>query len=152
MANQRKKGNPVPLIAEEHPEDYQGYPFITLIQYGDDPLLSIVDNTTNKTIKAFILDLCGPEGIDEQQVVDVAATWYHYNYEQFPVSFEFSRHNLTNTVSPIYKTLNIEFVTRVIGPLFQYEMKKTSNVRRRKRKTVPSGVVVNDKTKNNTNT
>lgn len=142
MAKKRARGNPVPLIVEDHPSDYEGYPFITLIQYRDEHVLTLIDNAEQKTIKAYVLDLCGPEGVDEQRIVDVASEWYHNNSDRFPISFEFSRRQMTEEVSPIYRTFNIEFVTRVIGPLPRFEMSEVQSVKRRKRKSVPEGMEV----------
>ena len=55
----------VPLIVEQHPGDYTWLPFITLIQYNKESHLTVVDNAEDKTISAFVLDLCGPESIDQ---------------------------------------------------------------------------------------
>ena len=141
----RVRGNPIPLIVEEHPADYSGYPFITLIQYRNDHVLSIVDNATDKVIKAYILDMCGPAQVNEEQVIGIAASWYETNREQFPLSIEFSRLGLTSEVKNIYRTLNIEFVTRVIGPLPRFEMSEVHSVKRRRRKAVPAGTNVQKK-------
>ena len=75
-AKKRTRGNPIPLIREDHPDDYNGYPFITLIQYRKDNVLAIVDNADDKQIRALVLDLCGPEQVDEEQIIEVAAGWY----------------------------------------------------------------------------
>jgi hypothetical protein len=138
----RTRGNPMPLIIEEHPANYDGYPFITLIQYRDEHFLSVVDNADDKTINAFILDWCGPEGIDEDTFVRLVSGWWENSRERFPISFEFSRLGITQSTSRIYKTFNIEFVTRVIGPLPKFDMSETSSVKRRKRKAVPEGMEV----------
>lgn len=143
MTNKQTRGNPIPLIVENHPEDYNGYPFITLLQYRDQHILTIIDNAEQKTIKAYVLDLCGPAGIDEQQVVDIAADWYYSNSDRFPVSFEFSRNGVNEQVSSIYRTFAIEYVSRVIGPLPRFEMSEIKSVKRRKRKPVPQGMEIN---------
>lgn len=128
----------IPLIIEPHPEDYSGYPFMTLIQYRKTPLLVIVDNATNEYINAFVLDACGPEGVDEQGVISAAVDWYNESSSLFPVSIEFSRRGITKDTSKIYKTLNIEFVSRVIGPVPLYEMSTIKSVKRRRRKPIPA--------------
>lgn len=138
----RTRGNPMPLIIEEHPANYDGYPFITLIQYRDEHFLSIVDNADEKTINAFILDWCGPEGIDEDKFVRLVVDWWDNRRERFPISFEFSRLGITQETSRIHKTFNIEFVTRVIGPLPKFDMSDVTSVKRRKRKAVPKGMEV----------
>jgi hypothetical protein len=140
----RTRGNPMPLIVEEHPEDYEGYPFITLIQYRDEHYLSIIDNADEKTIHAYVLDYCGPANVSENHLVDIAAEWWDNRKDRFPISFEFSRLGLTDQVSKIHRSFNIEYVKRIIGPLPKFEMSETSSVKRRKRKPVPEGMEVHD--------
>lgn len=142
MVKKRTRGNPVPLIIEEHPEKYEGYPFITLVQYNDQHLLTIIDNCDNKNIKAFVLDLCGPEGVNEEHIIKVATYWFNNNREQYPVSFEFSKLGISSITSKIYRTFPKEFVSRVIGPVPVFEMSQVHKTRRRRRKSVPNGVVV----------
>lgn len=143
------KKSPAPLIVEPHPKDYTGFPFITLVQYRKQPMLTIVDNATDDIIRAFVLDLCGPERVDEELIIRVVAEWYTTNRTNFPVSVEFSRLGLASVTSKIYRTLNVEFVSRVIGPVPRYPMSTVKSVKRRRRKPIsdavevqPAGVVV----------
>ena len=131
-----------PLILEPHPSDYKGFPFITLIQYRKAPMLVIVDNTDGDTIKAFVLDLCGPERVNEELVILAASEWYENNRSKFPVSIEFSRRGITCLTSKIYRSLNIEFVSRVIGPAPMYPMANVKSIKRRRRKSIPATVEV----------
>lgn len=144
-AKERTRGNPVPLIVEEYPENYDGYPFLTLIQYRKQHIVTIVDNADEKIIKAFILDLCGPEEVDEKRIVEIAADWYYNRRIRYPISFEFSRLGLSKEAGRIFRTFNIEFVTRVIGPLPKFEMSEVHSVKRRRRKPVPPGMEVTNK-------
>lgn len=144
-AKKRTRGNPVPLIVEEYPENYDGYPFLTLIQYRKQHIVTIVDNADEKLIKAFILDLCGPEEVDEKRIVEIAADWYYSRRTRYPISFEFSRLGLSKEVGRIFRKFNIEFVTRVIGPLPKFEMSEVHSVKRRRRKPVPPGMEVTSK-------
>ena len=64
-----------PLVIEEHPSDYEGYPFITLVQYRDEHILTIINNSDDKTVQAYVLDLCGPESVKEELVIAVALQW-----------------------------------------------------------------------------
>lgn len=132
----------VPLIVEPHPFDYNGFPFITLIQYRKLPMLVIVDNADDDVIKAFVLDWCGPEGINEELLFEIAAHWYEHNRVRFPISVEFSRRGLTVETSRIYRALTTEFVSRVIGPVPKYPMNTVKSVKRRRRKAIPIGVEV----------
>jgi len=131
-----------PLIVEPHPKNYSGFPFITLIQYRKAPMLVIVDNADESTIKAYVLDLCGPERVDEEMLISVAAEWYQTNRTNFPLSIEFSRRGLTSTTSKIFRALNIEFVSRIIGPVPKFPMNTVKSIKRRRRKPLPASVVV----------
>ena len=135
----------VPLIVEPHPDDYDGYPFITLIKYRDHHTLNIVDNADDKTIKTYVLDMCGPESIDEESVISIAAEWYENSRSKYPISFEFSKRGISDAMSRILRSYNIDFVTRVIGPLPSFEMKSIRATKCRRRKQVPAGVAVNRK-------
>lgn len=144
MAKRKRKSNHVPLIVEPHPVDYNGYPFITLIQYRDNHELTVVDNANEKSISAFVLDRCGPEGLNEEYVISLIAEWYEGGTKHCPLSFEFSKLGISGTMSSILRTYNIDFVTRVIGPLPQFNMTENRSVRRRRRKQVPTGVEIHN--------
>lgn len=138
----KKKNNHVPLIVEPHPEDYDGYPFITLVQYKMEHYLTIIDNTTNKKLLAFVLDYCGPERVDEEKLISIAIEWYENNFYNYPISFEFSKRGVSEEMSRIHRAFNVEYTSRVIGPMPQFNMNETKKVRRRRRKTAPAGVQV----------
>jgi hypothetical protein len=144
MTKKRVRGNPLPLIVEKHPKTYDGYPFITLIQYRDQEYLGIVDNTTDKMIKAYILDLCGPTQVNEERVINVATDWYSKAKDRYPLSFEFSKLGMSDEVKQIYRSYAVGFVTRVIGPLPRFEMGEVKSIKRRKRKAISSNIEVNN--------
>lgn len=130
----RVRGNPIPIIVEAHPEDYSGYPFITLIQYRDIYSLLVVNDADDKHIEGYVLDLCGPAKVDEQQVIETASEWWEQYREQFPVSFYFSRNNLSGKFSGIFRTFQTEFITRIIGPMPAFNMAEAPTIKRRRRK------------------
>lgn len=138
------KKQPAPLIIEQHPKEYTGFPFITLIQYHKTPLLCVVDNADENVIRAFVLDMCGPAGINEEMVVMAAQEWYENHSTRYPISIFFSKQGLTKDTSKIYRTINVEFVSRAIGPVPKYPMTSTRSVRRRRRKPISPSIEVHD--------
>lgn len=136
-----KRNNPYPLIIENHPENYTGYPFLTLIQYRKQHLISIVDNADDKNIRAYVLDMCGPMGVDEELVIGHTINWFETGlYETQPLSIAFTRAGITPITSKILHTINVDFVTRIIGPLPKFETKKIRSIKRRRRKSIPAGM------------
>lgn len=128
---------PIPLIIQDYPEDYKGYPFITLIQYKKDHSLTIVDNYDSRSIRAYVLDLCGPEFVDEQNVINIAAMWYKKSKALYPISFQFAREGLTEETGKIFRVFSIDFVTRVIGPLPKFDMNEIISIKRKRKKLLP---------------
>ena len=128
-----KKRITVPLVIEPHPETYKGYPFVTLIQHQEQSLLCIIDNFDNKTITALVLDYCVREGIDEKAVVTVAEEWYKAG-QLIPLSIYISRRDLKEAISPLYRQFDVNFVSRVIGPLPTFFLTDNHTVKKRKRK------------------
>jgi hypothetical protein len=132
----------VPLIIESHPKDYNGYPFLTLIQYKNIPMLVIIDNIDDDSIKAFVLDLCDPEDINKGLILQIATDWYENDRENFPISIAFSRLGIVAHTSRIYRVLNTEMVSRVIGPAFRFPIYEVKSVRRRRKKQISTNVEI----------
>lgn len=131
----------IPLIIEKHPAEYTGLPFLTLIQYHKNNLLVIVDNISVSELSVYSIDLCGPEQVNEAAIFAVAEDWYNNRRHQIPLSIEFSRRGLIKETVKIHRSLNIEFVTRVIGPVFYFPMDTIKSVKRRRRKPLPISIV-----------
>jgi hypothetical protein len=138
----KKLSKKYPLIVENHPEDYDGYDFITLIRYNDENYLTVVDNMHPKFIDCYVLDFCQSAGLEEDLIIDIAQTWFKHNSDNYPISIEFSKNGHTSEVSKILRSFTIDYVSRVIGPLPKFEMKGVDKVRKRKRKPVPKGVKI----------
>lgn len=132
-----------PLSVENHPEDYNGYPFITLIRYDGENIFCIVDNANEKTINAFVLDLCKPEKIEEDELISIAFEWYTTSRRSYPLSIEFAKRNCAFAYNRIYRTYNIDFVARVVGPLPHYEMFEVASIRRKRKKSVSASEITN---------
>lgn len=141
------KKTKTPLIIEAYPKDYSGYPFITLIQYRKQHMLTIVDNVFENIIKAYVLDLCSPEGVDEETIILIATEWYKNSKNLFPLSIEFSRRGMTAQTSKIYREFNTEFISRIIGPVPKFPISEIKSSKKRRRKPVPHGVQIENHTK-----
>lgn len=127
----------VPLIIESHPTGFTGYPFVSLIQYRQEKILAIVDNINPSEVKAYALDLCGPAGVEEEIVITTAMDWYQLQRDNYPLSIEFARKGLVETVSKIYRSYATEFITRIIGPVPHFPMSDTISSKRKRKRSCP---------------
>jgi hypothetical protein len=131
-----------PFIIQHHPVEYTGYPFLSVIQYKNQHIISIIDNVNKKTVKAFVLDLCGPENVDEELVINIASYWYEFERNRYPLSIEFSKRNLAGITAKIMKTYSIDSIARIMGPLYVYPTDNVIKIKRRKRREISNAVEV----------
>ena len=129
-----KSNSEFPLVIEDYPLSYKGYEFVTLIKYNDEKNLSIIDNVGKRHITAFCLDLCGPLGVSEERVIEIARQWYAANRDQRPVSVEFCKEGFDHESSKIVKSYSIDYVSRIIGPVYFFDVSNPRKIRKRKRK------------------
>lgn len=131
----KKANHNVPLIIEPHPENYHGYTFITLIRYNDSNTLNIVDNIVSKSMHTYVLDLCAPSDINEIDLINVAGEWYNSgNYKLYPLSLEFSRLGMSSISNKILRVFPVDYITRIIGPVYEYPMSGYTKCRKRKKR------------------
>lgn len=131
-----------PLVVEPHPSDYDGYDFITLVKYNDNSYLNVIDNVTKKYIYGYVIDLCGPEKFDEHRLIQIAYDWFYANGDRYPISIEFSKLGLMEDAERILRAFPLDYVTRVIGPLPQFNMTGPLKVRKRKKKEISAGIEI----------
>ncbi len=132
-----------PLIVEQHPDTYEGFPFITLIRYRKETLLGIVDNASDKFVRVYVIDLCQQYNVDEESLIDNAFDWYESD-RKCPFSIFLTKTGNAADFLPVYRELNTEHITRVIGPLPLFDMSSVSSRRRKKKKPLDQGVLVDD--------
>ena len=100
----------VPLVVENHPKQYKGFPFITYIQFHNSDVLALIDNVHNKQIQCYVLDLCQPEEIDEAALIEVASRWYADHSHRVPLSVFMNQLGLDSSSNKIYRTYNLGFL------------------------------------------
>jgi len=136
------KKQPAPLIIEQHPKDYTGFEFITLVQYHKTPLLCIVDNSNANVVRAYVLDMCGPAEVNEEMVITATQDWFENFALQYPVSIHYAKLGITSETAKIYRALNVEFISRAIGPIAKYPTAISRSVKRRRRKPLPASIEI----------
>jgi hypothetical protein len=134
------------LIRENHPASYKGYEFITLIKFNGETYLNIVDNVVNNNIVSYVIDLCEAMSVDEIELVGIANEWYHNSKDKHPLSIEISKRGLSQKYNSIQRCFPIDYITRVIGPIFTFNMGPPKKVKRKKRKVVQKHIEILKKT------
>lgn len=134
----------IPKLIIERAEEQGNFHFLSVIQYHGTDYLVVIDNITDEEIGAFVLDVAQQQGIDLQKLLSVIITWFYSASYKYPLSFEFSRLDMTRTTSKIYRTFELAHITRLIGKDFQFNF-KGNKIRRRRVNKIPAGIEIHIK-------
>jgi hypothetical protein len=135
------KKNAPPLVLEEL-QDRSNHLYLTLIEYKKEKYLTIIDNISGSDISAFVLDYADAESLDLAWILSVANIWYYKSSEKYPLSFEFAKLGVKNKVTPILRTFNIDYVSRMIGKIFVYDIDSKPKIKRKRVNLIPSSVEI----------
>jgi hypothetical protein len=132
----KKVVNKIPLISEDYPEDYTSYRFISLVQFNKENLLTVIENIDEQYLHCYVIDLCGPEEIDEKTFLEIANDWHENQDIKYPLSVHFTKMGVSAIFSRLLRKYPVEFVSRVIGPIPKFAMTGVSAVKRKKKRVV----------------
>ena len=123
------------ILIEGHPDNYKGYPFVSLVVLQKMNQLVVIDNANKSGIRTYVIDLCGPANIDEGDFITLTKDWYD-NHRSVPLSVYFSRNGVAANMFPIYREFSIHDIKQIIGPVFTFNMEQIQRTKKRRRKPV----------------
>lgn len=112
-------------------EDTGEASYVSLIEYKRENYLCVIDTISPDEITAYVLDNAEAENIPIQHFLNVANIWFYGSSEKHPLSVELAAKGLTDVLSPIYKTFDTSFVSRIVGTTFEHGAAETKIKRRR---------------------
>lgn len=133
----------IPPLIIEHYMDTTNLCFVSLIEYKREQYLGIIDNITDTELSAFILSHAKPEVIGANDFIRFAIRWFYKSSGKYPLSFEFAKLGLSNKIQPLYKTFDLNYVSRVVGKPFIFEnLNAGTKIKRRRVVQVPEYVEI----------
>lgn len=135
------KKNIPPLILEEL-QDKANYLYLTLLEHKKERYLAIIDNIRGTDISAYVIDYAEAEGVDVTWFLSVANIWYYKSSDKYPLSFEFAKLGVKDKVEPLLRTFNLDYVSRMIGKLFVYDIDAKPRIKRKRVSVIPSSVEI----------
>lgn len=132
----------IPPLYIEHVKDSVNLYYLSLIEYKRENYLSIIDNITDHEVSAFVLDYANQERINMVNFLSLVTNWFYKSAHLYPLSFELSKYGLTQQMSPLYRTFDKNFISRIVGHPFSFDMAPVTKVKRRKVTLVPSTVEI----------
>lgn len=131
----------IPPLQFEIVQERSNLIYLSIIEYKRENYLTIIDNISDNEITAFVLDYVEQEGINIKDFLSIANLWYYENSHKHPFSVEIAKKDLTPRIGQIVKTFDINFISRVVGCPFFYNM-AVKKVKRRKVVAIPEGVEI----------
>lgn len=124
----------LPFVVANHPPAYAGLEFLSIVQLlnSHDHVVGIVDNVDQKHLKLFVLDLCEQERIDVSFLLEAANDWFTTCRHSLPLSFYLSRLQDDVDLTPLYKTIPLKNIIRVIGPVGIFPMDRVERTKKKK--------------------
>lgn len=130
-----------PIIVEDYPITYTGPEFLTLLEYGNERYVTIIDVVTSTSISAYVLDTCKSESIDDVMVVSLVATNWEA-YKSKPISILFGMLGISQNMSRIYRTFQLSDINRVIGRFPTVNLGPSRTVKRRRRREIDKSIEI----------
>lgn len=130
-----------PLLIEEVQESVN-HMYISLLEYKRKNYIVIIDNITDAEISAYVLDYANAEDINVAELLSATTFWYYSASERYPLSFEFSKSGLAESMSPLRRTFKKDYVSRLIGKAFSYEIETKPRVKRKRVQKIQQGVEI----------
>ena len=139
----------IPTLIIEHVSDEGNLNMLSMLEHQAyhrrERYLCVVDNIDDEQITAYVLDYAQQEGVDLITFIKIAEQWLKQSNGQYPLSFELSRLGLTAASKRIYKTIDLAYVTRLVGRSFSFDLTTPVRVRRRRASRVPAGIEIRPK-------
>lgn len=135
----------LPFVVANHPPAYAGLEFLSAIQLlnSHEPMVGIVDNVDNKNLKLFVIDLCEQESVNVSFLLESASDWFANYRHAMPISFYLSRLQEFADLTPLYKSVPLRNIIRIIGPVGIFSMSRVERTRKKKHRVPDAGVVIN---------
>lgn len=140
----------IPELQIEEVNERVNSMYLSLLEYKREVYLCVIDSITPTEIGAYVLDYAEQEQIPLPEFLSVVTRWFYGKSESYPLSVEIARQGLTEVVSPIYRTFDTAYVSRIVGHAFFNKEQAKSKVRRRRVVPIPEGVAI--KLKKNSST
>lgn len=132
----------IPPLVVEDIKDLANLYYLSLIEYKRENYLVVIDNISDYEISAYVLDYAEQEGVDIKQFLSIVNHWFYKSANKYPLSFELARIGVLDRLSPIFRTFDIGFISRVIGHPFKFDLNTKTKIKRRKVVPPPSSVEV----------
>lgn len=132
----------VPKLKIEFISETSNLHYLAIIEHKREQYLCIINNITEDEIGAYVLDYIEQEKLSLPNFLSLVNTWFYSSSCDKPLSIEIAKMGLTRAFSPIFRTFDKSYVSRIIGNAFSYKEANSSKVKRRRVIPLPEGIEI----------
>ena len=126
----------------EYVETIDNLHYLSVIKFRGVKYLCVIDNITDESISAYVLDLAKTVGIDTNLMLSIITRWFYDSSTKHPLSFEFSKQKIAAKTNALLKTFNLYEVEEIIGKPFIYNIYNKQKIRSRKIQQIPKSIEI----------
>ena len=130
-----------PLIIEKIIDDTNLY-FLSVIEFKRNEYLGIIDDITPTHVKAYTFENIRPNSIQANEFISTITRWYYAESFRMPLSIALSQQGLTRATAPLFKSFDINGVSRIVGNPFIFSHFTQSSTKKRKVLPIPEGIEI----------
>lgn len=132
----------IPPLHVEHFQDHTNATFLSLIEFKRTTFLGIVNNLSSVELEAYVLDYAHRESIELVEFLSVCNRWYYGSSHLYPLSVELSKLGLSRRFQGMFRSFDINYVSRVVGLPFSFGHLDKSKVKRKRVIPVPDTIEI----------
>ncbi|MEM2159487.1 MAG: hypothetical protein QXN55_00880 [Candidatus Nitrosotenuis sp.] len=132
----------IPPLQIEFLQDRTNLFTLSLIEYKRENFLTVIDNITTSEIGAYVLDYAAQSNVDIQQFMRIVNVWFYKSSSSYPISIEIAKLGLTGILANMYRSFDVNFVARVLGNPFKYDLSQPKRVKRRRVIPIQEGIPI----------
>lgn len=132
----------IPPLIIERISDNSNYGFLSVIEFRREEYLGIIDNITSTHVKAYTFEDIKPNSIAVNDFLTKIIRWYYAESFSKPLSVSLSKTGLTGITAPLYKSFDLNSVSRIVGNPFLYPQFNEVSIKKRKILPICEGIPI----------
>ena len=130
-----------PLIVEALEEQCNLY-MLSLIEYRRNQYTCVIDNVTSSDLRVYVVDQFHPDALTAKEIISEAIYWYYDTAHKQQFSIHLATRGLHSATAPLYKTFDLNGVSRVVGKAFNFPELTKSKVKKRRVLPIQEGIEI----------
>ena len=132
----------IPPLEVETIQNQANLYLLSLIEYRRVEYTCIIDNVTPTDVRVFVVDTLHPDALTYNEIISEAIYWFYDTSERQQFSMHLAARGLHQSASPLYRTFDLNGVSRVVGKAFSFPELAKNKVKKRRVLPIQEGIEI----------